>query len=166
MFGRVEIVLKAAPGTGIVSTVVLQSDDLDEIDFEWLGADSAQVQSNYFGKGHHETHDRGAFHANPGSQGDFHKYTIDWTADQIVWQIDGVTVRALTPSSATQGQYPQTPMQLKLGIWAAGDTALNEPGTVCKLSIKPNSSLSTNTDLLQHGQVVLSTTPMVPSSYR
>lgn len=37
MFGRVEITMKAAPGAGIVSSLVLESDDLDEIDIEWLG---------------------------------------------------------------------------------------------------------------------------------
>ena len=128
MFGRVEAVLKTAPGQGIVSTLVLQSLDLDEIDLEWLGADSAQVQTNYFGKGRAEPHDRGAFHANPDHQGSFHKYTIDWTADQVVWQIDGRTIRALTPAAA-QGQYPQTPMQVKLGAWASGDPS-NNPGTI------------------------------------
>jgi hypothetical protein len=33
MFGHVEVVMKAAPGAGIVSSVVLQSDTLDEIDW-------------------------------------------------------------------------------------------------------------------------------------
>lgn len=32
-FGRVDVVLKAAPGVGIVSSFVLESDDLDEIDW-------------------------------------------------------------------------------------------------------------------------------------
>jgi hypothetical protein len=50
MFGKVEMSCQAAPGAGIVSSFVLQSDDLDEIDWEWLGADPDEVQSNYFGK--------------------------------------------------------------------------------------------------------------------
>ena len=50
MFGKVDIVMQAAPGAGIVSSFVLQSDDLDEIDWEWLGADPDEAQSNYFGK--------------------------------------------------------------------------------------------------------------------
>ena len=129
MFGHVEVVMKPAPGVGIVSSMVLQSDDLDEVDFEWLGADNQQVQSNYFGKGQTTTYNRGAFHPNPSNQNDFHTYTVDWTANQVVWQIDGKTVRALTPQSAEQGQYPQTPMQLKLGIWSGGDSS-NAPGTV------------------------------------
>ena len=128
MFGRVEITLKAASGVGIVSSVVMQSDDLDEIDWEWLGADPSQVQSNYFGKGQTNLYNRGAFHADPTSQTQFDTYTIDWTASQIVWQINGQTVRVLTPANAN-GQYPQTPMQIKIGAWSGGDPA-NGQGTI------------------------------------
>lgn len=39
--------LEAAPGTGIVSSVVLESDDLDEIDWEFIGGDDGHVQSNF-----------------------------------------------------------------------------------------------------------------------
>lgn len=46
MFGKVDIAIKAAPGAGIVSSFVLQSDTLDEIDWEWLGADPNEVQTN------------------------------------------------------------------------------------------------------------------------
>ena len=130
MFGKLEVSVKAASGAGIVSSVVLQSDDLDEIDWEWLGADAGSVQTNYFGKGQTTTYGRGAFHPNPGCQSSFKKYTIDWTADQIVWQIDGSTVRALRPQDAS-GQYPQTPMQIKIGSWSGGDPS-NQPGTIGK----------------------------------
>ncbi|KAI9673873.1 MAG: hypothetical protein M1817_002079 [Caeruleum heppii] len=129
MFGKVEVNMKAASGTGIVSSAVLQSDVLDEIDWEWLGADPNQVQSNYFGKGQTTTYNRGAFHPDPNNQASFQTYTIDWTADQIVWSIDGTTVRALRSTEAAPGQYPQTPMQVKLGAWSGGD-ATNAPGTI------------------------------------
>jgi hypothetical protein len=33
LFGYVEVKMKAAPGNGVISTYVLQSDDLDEIDY-------------------------------------------------------------------------------------------------------------------------------------
>ena len=36
-FGSISIFLRAAKGTGIVSSAILESDDLDEIDWEWLG---------------------------------------------------------------------------------------------------------------------------------
>ncbi|KAF2147189.1 glycoside hydrolase family 16 protein [Aplosporella prunicola CBS 121167] len=129
MFGKVEFVVKVSPGTGIVSSAILQSDDLDEIDWEWLGGDPDQVQSNFFGQGQTTSWTRGAFHSNPANQATFKTYTIDWTAEQLLWQIDGVTVRALKPADA-QNQYPQTPMQIKMGSWAGGDVDLNEPGTV------------------------------------
>ncbi|KAF2877914.1 concanavalin A-like lectin/glucanase domain-containing protein [Massariosphaeria phaeospora] len=128
MFGKVEASIKAAPGAGIVSSFVLLSDTLDEIDWEWLGASSEEVQSNYFGKGLTDTFNRGAFHADPGNQATFKMYTIEWTKDQIVWQIDGKTVRMLKPSDAGN-QYPQTPMRVRMGAWSAGDAA-NPPGTI------------------------------------
>jgi len=128
MFGTYSITMKAAPGAGIVSSSVLQSDDLDEIDWEWLGAQNDQVQSNYFGKGQTTTYDRAAVHAVSNSQSDWHTYTVDWTEDQIVWQIDGTTVRVLTASSAN-GMFPQTPMQLKIGSWSGGDPT-NPQGTI------------------------------------
>jgi hypothetical protein len=50
-FGRVSFFLQAAPGTGIVSSAILESDDLDELDWEWLGGTDyeSKVQTNYFG---------------------------------------------------------------------------------------------------------------------
>ena len=62
------------------------------------------------------------------SQGQFNTYTIEWTEEQIVWQIDGTTVRVLSASSAN-GQYPQTPCRLKLGVWSGGDPS-NPQGTI------------------------------------
>ncbi|KAJ6127259.1 hypothetical protein N7523_002871 [Penicillium sp. IBT 18751x] len=129
MFGRVEFTIRAAPGTGIVSSAVLQSDDLDEIDWEWLGGKSSQVQTNYFGKGDTSTYNRGAFHSNPNNQAEWHTYSVDWTSEEIVWAIDGVTVRALTPATADTNQYPQSPMMIKVGVWAGGDPD-NAQGTI------------------------------------
>ncbi|EFQ86066.1 hypothetical protein PTT_18783 [Pyrenophora teres f. teres 0-1] len=128
MFGKAEIVMQAAPGAGIVSSFVLQSDTLDEIDWEWLGADANEAQTNYFGKGQTTSYNRGAFHADPNSQTSFKTYTIEWTPEQIVWQINGVTVRTLEPAGASN-QYPQTPMQIKFGAWSGGDSA-NPAGTI------------------------------------
>jgi beta-glucanase (GH16 family) len=129
MFGHVDYVIQAAPGVGIVSSAVLQSDCLDEIDWEWLGGDDTQVQSNYFGKGITTTYNRGEFHGALNNHDGFKTYSVDWTADQIVWSINGVTVRTLTQSEAATGQYPQTPMMIKVGSWSGGDPS-NPPGTI------------------------------------
>ena len=132
MFGHVDVVLKAAPGVGIVSTLVMLSDDLDEVDYEWLGADDLHVQSNYFVKGSTATYDRGAVHANSGSQDGFQTYSFDWTADRIVWSINGQPVRTLSAATASEG-FPQSPMQIKVGVWSAGDPS-NAPGTIGKFA--------------------------------
>ncbi|GBF65704.1 extracellular glycosidase [Trichophyton mentagrophytes] len=128
MFGYVEWEIKAAPGKGIVSSAVLLSDCLDEIDWEFLGGDPNQVQSNFFGKGDTTTYDRVKFHPAPNNNQEFHKYAVDWTADKTTFYIDGQSVRELTPDAA-KGQYPQTPMRVLAGSWAGGDPSNNQ-GTI------------------------------------
>jgi len=129
MFGKVTTVLKASAGVGIVSSAVLQSDDLDEIDWEWLGATPAEVQTNYYGKGLTLAYDRGGKSPIATSQSAFNTYTVEYTAAAVTWSINGQIVRTLTPASADANQYPQTPMQVKIGSWSAGD-ASQPPGTV------------------------------------
>lgn len=129
MFGKVEITMKSAPGAGIVSSLVLESDDLDEIDMEWLGADGTQVQTNYFGKGAVTTYNRGEFNPAANNQADFITYTVEWTSTQITWSVGSTVVRVLTPATADANQYPQTPMRIKFGAWSGGDSS-NAPGTI------------------------------------
>ncbi|KAG7662745.1 uncharacterized protein J8A68_003733 [[Candida] subhashii] len=129
MFGKVEVVLQAAQGTGIVSSFYLQSDDLDEIDIELFGGDPYEFQSNYFVQGNTTTFDRGEYHPTSSSPlSNFHTYTIEWTSESLSWILDGVNVRTLVAATAPQG-YPQTPMKVFAGIWAGGDPS-NPPGTI------------------------------------
>ncbi|KAF1944710.1 hypothetical protein EJ02DRAFT_452304 [Clathrospora elynae] len=131
LFGRFEVVMKVAKGTGIISSAILQSEALDEIDWEFRG-NNASILTNYFGKGDTTTYDRGKdYSLDFAPQDDFHNYTIDWTKDRIQWWVDGKMVRMLEPADAKGGtRYPQTPMNIRLGIWAAGDTKNNDPGVV------------------------------------
>lgn len=127
MFGKVEIVMKCANGTGIVSSVVLQSDDLDEIDVEVLGVENEQLQTMYFGQGESAS-DAEVTVSTPDNQANFVTYTVDWSADRIIWSVDGSQSRILEYADA-DGYYPQTPMQLKFGVWAGGDPD-NAAGTI------------------------------------
>ncbi|KAI4223316.1 MAG: hypothetical protein L6R36_005522 [Xanthoria steineri] len=115
--------MRAATGTGIVSSIVLQSDDLDEVDWEILGGNVTHVQSNYFGKGNTTSYDRAIWHPTSFQpQDDFHNYTTRWTKDEIEWYIDGASVRLLRSAEANGGKnFPQTPMHVRLGVWAGGD---------------------------------------------
>lgn len=127
MFGRYEVTMKAAPGQGIVSTLVLQSDDLDEIDWELLGSYDTQGQTNYFGKGEASTSPRAVSYKLSDTTYQ-HTYGVQWTSSQITWSVDGTIVRTLRAQDAF-GQYPQTPCRLKIGAWAGGDPS-NAPGTI------------------------------------
>ncbi|GFG20251.1 probable glycosidase crf1 [Aspergillus udagawae] len=129
-FGEVEVVMRAANGTGIVSSIVMESDDLDEIDWECTGTDTTQIETNYFGKGNTTTYDRAIWETVSTPQDEFHSYKVVWTAAAITWYIDGTSVRTLEYADAVDGNnYPQTPMVVKLGIWAGGDPS-NGEGTV------------------------------------
>ncbi|KAI0839963.1 glycoside hydrolase family 16 protein [Hypoxylon sp. FL0890] len=129
-FGKIDVQVQAAPGQGVVTSFVLQSDDLDEIDWEWLGGDKTQVQTNYFGKGDTTTYDRGAYHSVSDPQDNVYTYSIDWTKDYVRWYINGNQVRELKYADAKGGtRFPQTPMQIKLGTWVAGRSDAPE-GTV------------------------------------
>ncbi|KAI1073443.1 glycoside hydrolase family 16 protein [Whalleya microplaca] len=129
-FGKIDVEVQASTGQGVVTSFVLQSDDLDEIDWEWLGGDTTQVQTNYFGKGDTTTYDRGAYHTVASPQTQTHTYSIDWTKDYVRWSIDGTQVRELKYADAKGGtRFPQTPMQVKLGTWVAGRSDAAE-GTV------------------------------------
>lgn len=120
-FGKVEVVVRAAQGAGIVTSLVLQSLDLDEIDWEMIGNDAAQVQANYFSKGCTTAYDRGSFHPVANPQAEFHTYTINWTPTKLDFIVNGAVVRTLNKAglSGCSG-YPQTPMQIKLGTWVGG----------------------------------------------
>ena len=125
-FGEVEVWLKAAPGAGVVSTVVLQSDDLDEIDLEFVGNNDTHAENNYYGKGNTtDAYERAKWYALP-DHGDprdgYHNYTTRWTNESLEWYIDGSIVRTLAYDDANGGaSYPQTPMNVRIGIWAGGD---------------------------------------------
>jgi hypothetical protein len=84
MFGSVSVFMVAARGQGIVSSIVLQSDDLDEVDWEMIGGNTTHVESNYFGKGNQSSYDRAIWHpVTFEPQADFHNYTTHWTAETL-----------------------------------------------------------------------------------
>ncbi|CAH2355185.1 probable glycosidase Crh1p [[Candida] railenensis] len=128
MFGKVEVVLQAAQGQGIISSFYLQSDDLDEVDIELFGTDTTQFQSNFFAKGYTGNYDRGQYITTSSDPTqNFHTYTLEWTKDSLIWSLDGSVVRTLL-STDPKG-FPQSPMYIMMGDWAGGDST-NAPGTI------------------------------------
>ena len=130
-FGQVSVMMQAASGQGIVSSIVMESDDLDEVDWELIGGNNSYVQTNYFGKGNTTSYDRAIWHPIDDPQGNVRNYTTNWNQDRLEWYIDGDLVRTLHYEDALGGKnYPQTPMTVRLGIWAGGDTKNNKKGVV------------------------------------
>jgi beta-glucanase (GH16 family) len=134
MFGKVTVTTKASQGTGIVSSFILESDDLDEIDWEWLGSTDTSVESNFFGKGNTTTYDRAIYHPVTDPIGTFNTYVIDWTSQSTKWYINGNLVRTLNYGDALAlggKNYPQTPMRVKMGSWigCADAAAAANPAT-------------------------------------
>jgi beta-glucanase (GH16 family) len=129
MFGTVEIIFQAASGQGIISTVVFLSDDLDEIDIEIMGGNTTHVSNNFYGQGNTDQFNSEYPTVNwpGGAPGGMHNYTVNWSAEQIEWIMDGKTVR--TQPYMDPGQYPQTPCYIKFGLWAGGDPS-NAKGTI------------------------------------
>ncbi|KJZ75350.1 hypothetical protein HIM_05276 [Hirsutella minnesotensis 3608] len=125
-FGRVDVTLQSAPTQGLITSIVLESDALDEIDWEWIGSETTKVQTNYFRHGADGTWDRGGVHtvSNPASS--FHKYSIEWTKEKLEWFIDDKSIRSLSYADA-KGKFPQTPMKVKLGTWVVSKS--NPEGT-------------------------------------
>ena len=129
-FGTVEVIMKAAAGQGIISSIVLESDDLDEVDWELMGGNTTHAETNYFGKGNTTSFDRAIYYPTHEPQKNFHNYTINWTKEKLEWFIDGALVRTLKYDEANGGlNFPQTPMNIRLGIWAGGDASMPN-GTV------------------------------------
>ncbi|KAK4186344.1 family 16 putative glycoside hydrolase [Podospora australis] len=128
-WGRVELWLKTSHGTGIISSFMMLSDNLDEIDWEFFGGNNTIAQSNYFGKNTPDFTNAGYHDIGANTQADYHNYTIVWTKDAMDFYVDNKKYRTLTPGQAEKDGkdlYPQTPMRLYLSLWAGGDPSLPE----------------------------------------
>lgn len=86
--------------------------------------------TNYFGKGDTSTYDRELWVPVSAPTESFHTYTIQWAKESTNWLIDGKIVRTVNYNDAQGGaRYPQTPMNIRVGIWAGG-APTNAQGTI------------------------------------
>lgn len=119
-FGRYEVVMQAAPGSGTVSAMFTHTHDQfgdphDEIDIEFLGKDLTRMYANYFADGRN----MGGAHIPLGfdaSQG-IHLYAFEWDPDEIRWYVDD---RLVYTATADTHPIPQTPGRLMLSLWSSG----------------------------------------------
>ena len=128
LYGRFEMSIKAAQGSGQLSTFFLyrnnseQSSTLwQEIDIEIFGKNTNTFQSNVIVE-----RTEGArlqtpiVHTLPTSlSDDFHKYVLEWTPDSISWYVDDILLR-------TEKVYAldcNAAMSIRLNHWAANLTS-------------------------------------------
>ncbi|KAL7797299.1 glycoside hydrolase family 16 protein [Trichoderma ceciliae] len=129
LFGKISVQVQAAKGPGLITAIVLKSDSGDEIDWELLGAFENQAQTNYFYDGQplFNTYNT-TYHLDTSSFASSHKYGIEWTPTYIHFSINNVVRKTWHVGDIPPNKWPQTPMQVKLGIWTVSNSS--DPGTV------------------------------------
>ncbi|KAJ3277578.1 hypothetical protein HK104_003191, partial [Borealophlyctis nickersoniae] len=127
-YGRLTARFAASDLSGIVTTFITMSDRKDEIDWETVGKDKVNAQTNIFYKGIEGNHGiHGGVHpVRGGGIGTMHTYVIDWTRKAITFSIDGTVVRTVAVGSldrsavnlpAGENWYPSTPSLVQLSVW-------------------------------------------------
>ncbi|CAG8485030.1 16121_t:CDS:2 [Funneliformis caledonium] len=120
-FGKITARMKINGVGGCVTAFITMSDNGDEIDWEMVGKDTKNVQSNYYFDGIIEYGVHGGIHpVSPAFTDGFHTYTIDWQPEFIKWSIDGKLVRTLKKSDTFKDgrfQFPNSPSHVQFGIW-------------------------------------------------
>jgi len=91
-YGRYEVIMRPAKGSGLVSTFFVYTgeyfgDPHDEIDIEFVGNETTEVQLNYFrdNKKGNYAHIKLPFDASEED----HLYAFDWKPEGISWYVDG-----------------------------------------------------------------------------
>ncbi|CAL1376221.1 unnamed protein product [Linum trigynum] len=98
----------------------------DELDFEFLGnvrGKPWRFQTNLYGNGstHRGREERYSLWFDPAKE--FHRYSILWTPDQVIFYIDDVPIREIIRNDEMGSEYPSKPMSLYATIWDASTWA-------------------------------------------
>lgn len=116
-YGRYEVVMRAAPGSGTVSSMFTHTgayfgDPHDEVDIEFLGKDLRSVHPNYFTDGKSASIEPVKLPYDASEV--FQLYAFEWDADEIRWYVGDELV-----SVATQADHPipTTPGRLMVNLW-------------------------------------------------
>jgi endo-1,3-1,4-beta-glycanase ExoK len=117
-FGRYEVVMRAAPGSGTVSAMFTHTheqfgDPHDEIDIEFLGKDLTRMHANYFTNGK----PFGSIYIPLGfdASKEVHLYAFEWETDAIRWYVDDRLAYTAKPKDFP---IPQTPGRLMVHLWS------------------------------------------------
>lgn len=87
------------------------------------------MQSNYFFDGrpiYNQFAD--TYNLDFSTTSDFHTYTIEWSDKFLIFSVDGKELKTWRYGDIPGEQWPQLPMQVKVGVWAV--TEDSEPGEI------------------------------------
>jgi hypothetical protein len=88
-----------------------------------------EVETNYYSKDPNNHHQAKTIPLPFSTTSGLHTYALEWTPTFIAWSIDGKVVRVAHPEDSP-GIWPQSPMQIHVGLWAGGGSAFDgSPGT-------------------------------------
>lgn len=98
----------------------------DELDIEFLGNVKGKpwrFQTNVYGNGstNRGREERYKLWFDPTK--DFHRYSILWNSQRIIFYVDEVPIREIVRNSAMGGDYPSKPMSIYATIWDASSWA-------------------------------------------
>lgn len=117
-YGRYEVVMRAAPGSGTVSAMFTHThgqfgDPHDEIDIEFLGKDLTKMHVNFFADGQ----EYGGRYIPLGfdASKEVHLYAFEWAPDAIRWYVDDRLVHTAT---AADMPLPHAPGRLMVHLWS------------------------------------------------
>ncbi|KAK9274435.1 hypothetical protein L1049_021682 [Liquidambar formosana] len=127
----------------------------DELDIEFLGNIKGKpwrFQTNVYGNGSTSRgrEERYRLWFDPSKR--FHRYSILWTANNIIFYVDEVPIREVVRSDAMGGDYPSKPMSLYATIWDASNWATS--GGKYKVNYKYSPFVSEYKDLVLEGCAV------------
>lgn len=133
LYGNVKATLKASHGVGVITAFIMFSDVQDEIDWEYVGYNLSQVQTNYYSLGVLNWTNL-ANHSMDNVFENWHTYELDWKPDATKWLVDGQVVRVLNRnetynSTLKRYEYPATPSRIQMSLWPGG-ASTNAVGTV------------------------------------
>jgi beta-glucanase (GH16 family) len=132
-YGKVSATLKSSHDNGVVSAFILFSDVQDEIDFEFVGYNLTNPQTNYYWQGLLDYNNSRNYSVSNTFE-NYHTYEVDWHPDHIDWYIDSKKVRTLNKNDTYNAtskiyKYPQTPSRIQFSLWPGGASS-NAPGTI------------------------------------
>ncbi len=125
LYGRFEIRMQVAKGSGVLSTFFtykngseLANAFWEEIDIEVFGKNNAtQWQSNIIiGTAPNIEHSE-TVHSSVASLADnYHTYVLEWTPDYVAWFFDGEEVHRINGTSTVTGL--TNPQSLRFNLWS------------------------------------------------